>query len=271
MRLSTILASTLAVAVSAAPTFPEFNLKEALNPDDTLSSLSDYFNLLATRVQLAKVQSKPPTCDVTQARMPQAPVPLPAPSEGHKVKHVAVGRGTQNYTCEANNKDAKPEAAGALAYLYDASCIAALYPDLLERIPAMALRFNLSDATQLGASPLSPTGIHYFSGPKTAYFKLADGKGHDKGEAYCAKESASDAPLTAAVGQKDEKAVPWLMLKTHEPTTGKIQEVYRVDTAGGSPPATCEGMSETFEVEYASVYWFWEGDVETAKKDGADK
>lgn len=71
MRFSTILASTLAVAVSAAPTFPQLNLKEVLNPDDTLSSLSEYFNLLATRVQLAKVQSKPPTCDVTQARMPQ--------------------------------------------------------------------------------------------------------------------------------------------------------------------------------------------------------
>lgn len=71
MRLSTILASTLAVVASAAPTFPDFNIKDVVNPDDTLDSLSEYFNLLATRVQLAKVQSETPTCDVSQAQMPQ--------------------------------------------------------------------------------------------------------------------------------------------------------------------------------------------------------
>lgn len=70
MRWSTVLASTLAVA-SAAPAFPDINLKDVVNPDDTLESLSDYFNTLATSVQLAKVLSEPPTCDVAKARMPE--------------------------------------------------------------------------------------------------------------------------------------------------------------------------------------------------------
>lgn len=177
-----------------------------------------------------------------------APSGFPSPSEGLKVKHVAIGRGTQNYTCETNNADAEPVAAGALAHLFNASCVAALYPDLLDRIPAMALRFNISDAEQLGASPLKPTGIHYFTESKTPYFNIGDGQG----EAWCAKDSESAAPSTAAVGQKDEKAVAWLKLDANKNSTGSIKEVYRVTTAGGSPPATCEGMPEKFEVEYAS-------------------
>lgn len=64
------MTSTLAVA-SAAPTFPDINIKDVVNPDDTLESLSDYFNTLATRVQLAKVLSEPPTCDVSKAQMPE--------------------------------------------------------------------------------------------------------------------------------------------------------------------------------------------------------
>lgn len=71
MRLSTILASTLAVFASAAPTFPDLNIKEVVNADDTLDSLSEYFNLLATRVQLAKVLTEAPICDVSKAQMPQ--------------------------------------------------------------------------------------------------------------------------------------------------------------------------------------------------------
>jgi len=70
MRWSNIIISTLAVA-SAAPTFPDINLKDVVNPDDTLESLSDYFNTLATRVQLAKVLSEPPICDVSAAKMPE--------------------------------------------------------------------------------------------------------------------------------------------------------------------------------------------------------
>ena len=69
MKAFTVLASLVTVA-SAAPTFPKLNLKEAISPDATLESLSDYFNTLATRVQLAKVMSSPPTCDLTKAKMP---------------------------------------------------------------------------------------------------------------------------------------------------------------------------------------------------------
>jgi len=249
MRFSVLVCSLVGVA-SAAPTFPDFNLKSILNPDNTLEALSDYFNTLATRVQLAKVLAEPPTCDVSKANIPTAPEPLPSPSEGLTVSHVVVGRGTQNYTCGEDPSEA-PKAAGALAQLFDVGCIAALYPDLLERLPSMAVQFN---STELGASDLTATGIHYFTDATTPYFDLGGE------EVHCKKTDDTAAPSTAAVGQKGEKAVAWLKLDAVPDGSSRIREVYRVDTAGGSPPATCEGMGETFEVQYATTYWFFDGD-----------
>ncbi|KAI9902886.1 hypothetical protein N3K66_002238 [Trichothecium roseum] len=261
MRAYTVIAS-LAAVVSAAPVFPELNLKEAISPDATLESLSDYFNTLATRVQLAKVMSSAPECDLSKAKMPSEADTLPAPGEGLVPKHIAVGRGTQNYTCSSSDANTEPEAAGALATLFDASCVAALYPDLLDRIPGMALAFNISDAEQLGASPLPVSGHHYFTDPKTPYFTLNTDEAK-LGETWLAKNSSSDAPTRAAVGQDGEGAVAWLKLDSKAPTTGGIKAVYRVTTAGGSPPKNCEGMAETFEVQYSSVYWFWADPSET--------
>jgi hypothetical protein len=256
MRLSTILVSAYAVTVSAAPAFPDFRIKDVTNPEDTLSALSDYFNVLATKVQLAKYLSQPPTCDVATAKMPTAPEALAPPSNGLQVSSVVIGRGTQNYTCDAGNVDAAPAAAGAVATLFDASCVAALYPDLLERIPGMALRFNLSDPEQLGASPLQPVGVHYFSAKTTPFFDIGQGV-----HVYSKKAADTPAPANAAKGQKGESAVAWLKLDAVEGTTGNVKEVYRVTTAGGAPPKTCENMPETFEVEYATAYWFWSGDI----------
>lgn len=167
---------------------------------------------------------------------------------------VVVGRGTQNYTCNAGDASSAPAAAGAWAHLYDASCVAALWPDLLEHIPAMSLRFNISDDPsnqQLGPSPLAATGLHYFKDSKTPYFDLGDGE--RGGEAYCGLNSSTPAPTTAATGQRGESAVAWLKLDTKEGTSEGVRAVYRVTTAGGSPPPTCEGMDSTFEVEYATV------------------
>lgn len=181
-----------------------------------------------------------------------APEGLPAPNAGLKVHAVAVGRGTQNYTCKAGDSSVAPEAAGALAHLYDASCVATLWPDLLDRIPAMALRFNVSDSdTQLGASTLPATGLHYFKDSKTPYFSL--GNGPHGGEVYSGLNTSTPAPSTAAKGQLGEGAVAWLKLDTKDGTTRNVKSVYRVNTAGGTPPATCEGMDSTFEVQYATV------------------
>lgn len=116
----------------------------------------------------------------------------------------------------------------------------------------MAVHFKLSDAEKLGPTAMAKSGVHYFSDGSTPFFNL-DTPTMAIGQVPCAKNSSSNAPSTAAVGQKGEKAVTWLRLTAKDGTTGGIRDIYRVDTAGGSPPATCKDMPATFEVQYSAM------------------
>jgi len=70
-----------------------------------------------------------------------------------------------------------------------------------------------------------------------------------------AKNASAPAPADAAKGLGGEPAVPWLKLLAREGATGGLSEVYRINTAGGSAPATCAGREGTnFEVQYAAEY-----------------
>jgi hypothetical protein len=257
MLFSTYLMSALAVVASAAPMDPKINLAETVDPSDAVNQVSNYFNLLASKVQASRASGFSPVCDLSRAKMPVAPQALPAVSEGLKLHHVAVGRGTQNYTCDTSNPSSAPAPNGAWAHLFNASCVAALYPDLLESIPGMAIHFDVSETQPLGPSGLTPSGLHYFSNKTTPVFDLGD-----YGIFHGAKLNGTDAPTAAAVGLAGERAVPWLKLATIEGSTANMKEVYRVDTAGGSAPATCQGLPATFEIQYATVYWFFAGDLE---------
>jgi Protein of unknown function (DUF3455) len=68
------------------------------------------------------------------------------------------------------------------------------------------------------------------------------------------------APKGAAAGANGEAAVDWLALSDDgKGTSVGLGEVYRVETAGGDPPETCEGIkSDTvFSVQYSAEYWFY--------------
>jgi hypothetical protein len=52
-------------------------------------------------------------------------------------------------------------------------------------------------------------------------------------------------------------AVPWLYVSATNATQGNVKAVYRINTAGGSPPQTCENSSAEFSVQYAAEYWFY--------------
>ncbi|KAK2602601.1 hypothetical protein N8I77_009119 [Diaporthe amygdali] len=270
MRTSSILLPALCASVFAAPVYPDLNINAAL-PGDAIKDISQYFNMLAQKTQEGRQMAQAPACDVTAAVMPVAsPSPLPAVSAGLVLKHVAIGRGTQNYTCDTTNATAAPTATGAVATLFNASCIASTYPDLLNMLPRVSLAFNL---TASGAYPknlvpastnarLAPgnyviSGHHFFTNTTTPFFNL-DTDTLKLGEIPCSKNAAVNAPADAATGQQGEKAVPWLKLSAREGATGRLQEVYRLETAGGSAPSTCAGMPASFEVEYSAQYWFYE-------------
>ncbi|KAI1853545.1 hypothetical protein JX266_001529 [Neoarthrinium moseri] len=258
MRSSILLASALgALTTIAAPTWPALNMNAAM--PGSLDTVSAYFNMLARKVQESRQMTVAPVCDLSKAQLPEAPVPLPPVSAGLTLKHVAVGRGTQNYTCDTTNATAAPVQVGAVATLFNASCVVSSYPDLANMITKMALRFSLTDEeARLGPSNLAISGMHYFTNTTTPFFNL-DRPNLQLGEAPSAKLNGTSAPADAAKGPNGEAAVPWLKLKTRDGATGDLQEIYRVETAGGSAPATCAGMPATFEVQYSAQYFFYSG------------
>lgn len=193
-----------------------------------------------------------------------APTALPAVTAGLVLKHVAIGRGTQNYTCDLSNTTAPPVAVGAVATLFNATCVAATYPDILNTLPRVAMSFNLSATAsaanlvpastgdRLAPGDYTISGHHFFLDSTTPFFTL-DTQNGQFGQAAFAKNASSPAPAGAATGQRGEAAVPWLKLMVRSGTSsGGLQETYRVETAGGSAPATCEGQSASFEVQYSA-------------------
>ena len=182
-----------------------------------------------------------------------ATTPLPPPSKGLSLTAVLVGRGTQNYTCTSSNSSAAPVAEGALASLFNASCIAAMYPNLLSIIPDLALLYTTPPpSSQLQPPGLDYYGEHYFRNATTPAFNLDTPKSQN-GLTFAAKNASSPAPADAPKGPGGvgDGAVPWLRLTSISGSTGP-REIYRLNTAGGNPPATCQGMDSTFVVQYSA-------------------
>lgn len=218
-------------------------------------------------------------CDLSQAVQPVAPSPLPTPSL--TLTHVAIGRGTQvsngpnrqaadacsatltdthqNYTCQGKAPTDAPVALGAVASLYNASCFAATYPDLLALGPGAALQFPYptENKASLPPSNLELSGHHYFTDATTPAFDL-DTKADRLGYVLTKKLTSTPAPPLAdgqsPVGYGN---VAWLLLEAKAGSHGTIQQVYRLNTAGGNPPKTCNDQPEFFEEQYAAEYWFY--------------
>ncbi|MGS4768195.1 DUF3455 domain-containing protein, partial [Acinetobacter baumannii] len=80
--------------------------------------------------------------------------------------------GTQNYTCDVSKPSELPVQTGALATLFNASCIAAAYPEVLALIPKVSMSFNLDKipSRYLAPTQMAISGHHFFPDPKTPYF-----------------------------------------------------------------------------------------------------
>ena len=152
-------------------------------------------------------------------------VKLPSPSPNLNLKYVAIGRGTQNYSCPSSGassksrRDTTPEATGAVATLFDASCLASTSTNLLHEIPAVVGKAPLGPLAFLAEILSSSTntsdliiGEHYFNSAGEPVFDL----GLSEGDSWMvAKKNASvDAPKRELNASKDDavKDVPWLKL-----------------------------------------------------------
>jgi hypothetical protein len=183
---------------------------------------------------------------------PTAPTPLPAVSAGLTLRHIAIGRGTQNYTCASSTADSAPVANGAVATLFNATCD---YARLNDGVMADVTTLSLNYAVPTGPEATHRlSGHHEFTEKKIPLFDLRTANAQYGWVQAKPDDIKSAAPATASKGKNDLGSVQWLKLNA---VAGDYKEVYRVHTAGGVAPKTCEGQKAAFEVEYSAQYWFY--------------
>ncbi|KAJ5595231.1 uncharacterized protein N7459_001439 [Penicillium hispanicum] len=204
-------------------------------------------------------------CSLVNATLPlnDTRVKLPSPSSHLSLKYVALGRGTQNYSCPSSSVDTRnsiaPVATGAAATLFDASCLAASSLTLLHEMPAVvgnaplgSLAFMAELLSQVTNTSDIILGEHYFDAKGNPSFDLRLSNSDDW---MISKKTASVvAPKRVSTPERSQD-VPWLKLDRKE--GNGIKEVYRVMTFEGGPPSTCAGLNGTVLVQYAAEYWFY--------------
>jgi hypothetical protein len=78
----------------------------------------------------------------------------------------------QNYICPVASNYSVPVAVGAVAFLYNVSCIAANCQDILSTLLSKALQFPLPLGASDGLAPFDLSGHHYFATNTTPVFNL---------------------------------------------------------------------------------------------------
>ena len=180
---------------------------------------------------------------------------LPSPASTLALKYVALGRGTQNYSCTAPS--AVPTAVGAAAVLFDITDLARANSSVMKNLTteAVYIPFDPLTSTEFsipGIYWLGYLGHHFFNAASVPTFDLSA-----VGDILYGNKTASvAAPSDASEGPDDTGAIPWLQLQDKAGSVG-LKEVYRVETAGGNAYATCAAAGIQ-TVDYAAQYWFYD-------------
>ena len=178
---------------------------------------------------------------------------LPAPTAA--IKYITIGRGTQNYTCSAPG--ALPTSIGANATLWDISRLLDLPQpynlQVINNSPRLAI--NIQPSQLPAVITAEAIGHHYFNGGGQPTFDLG---AHGL---FVGKKVANiPAPPNSSTGPafnppQDTGAVDWLQLIDAGGSVG-LSQLYRVECAGGKPPATCNTAGPLFQ-QYSCLYWFY--------------
>ncbi|KAF2665350.1 hypothetical protein BT63DRAFT_482301 [Microthyrium microscopicum] len=189
------------------------------------------------------------------------------------LRYVTLGIGHQNYTCNGTSLIS----TGATAALFDITDVVTAQPELIQFIPAVDLAWSglatdnmannkdkTCDTQDFSRSvPLARLtddnriGFHFFAADKSPVFNL--NLASPPAVLTSAKLGDVPAPLGATAGPGGAKAVDWLQLGDNGQgrSSGGVTYVYRVETAGGSPPATCSQQGSVVRQPYAAEYWFY--------------
>jgi len=166
-------------------------------------------------------------CSLANASLPlnDTKSVLPDPSSPLTLKYIALGRGTQNYSCPSTNASSRntttPKATGAAATLFDASCIASASMTLLHELPAVAGRTTLGSLAFMAEILSSTTnssdliiGEHYFNAAGEPFFDLKLSR--DDTWMVATKKTSVSAPARAYTSKTESKDVAWLRLERKE-------------------------------------------------------
>ncbi|CAE6386181.1 unnamed protein product [Rhizoctonia solani] len=183
-------------------------------------------------------------CDVSSAQL-ALPATLSIPS-GSWPEYIALGVGTQNYTCSAAGTYTS---AGAVATLIDLSCLEQSEPETFENIQTYA--YNVIGNWNNVEATLGPyihvLGKHYFVSQSGAIAPKFDFSQTGNGYVISKKIGGASSP-------DGTQNVDWLELQN---TSGSLAKyVYRVNTQGGQPPASCT-LGQSVTVPYTAKYWFF--------------
>lgn len=158
--------------------------------------------------------------------------------------HSTLGIGHQNYTCNGTAFVQTEPGDGAVAFLYDTTAFLQRRPNavntLAERCNYESCRFPQLLNRLLGE--------HYFTADLIPTFALSE----------------ADPPLILSAAKAGDVPAPdstnidWLLLTANPAAVSEgLSEVYRVDTFGGKPPATCSSVGEMTSIPYTAQYWFY--------------
>jgi len=168
---------------------------------------------------------------------------------------LVLGVGVQNYTCSTAGTYTS---TGAVASLHDLACISHS-PEFND---VQDLAYDLWIASPANrTSPMSSSfmGNHFFitSPSGTGLSPVWDyraGVAKGNSEAFVLAAKVADVPAPTSVQDVD-----WLQLKS---VSGSLAtQVYRTDTRGGSPPASCTPGSAPISLRYVAKYWLYGGNV----------
>ena len=150
---------------------------------------------------------------------------MPEPAEGAKAVRVVLGRGTQNYSCSGASGN-KPVPTGAVATLYDVSCIAGS-SQLLSALPGLIINMDMDliskVAKDIAGTDQIVAGHHYFSNEGFPVFNFSTESGND---VFVGRKLAQIQAPSCAVNGTDNQAfgaVDWLQLDTRNKSVGSIK------------------------------------------------
>ncbi|KAH7870889.1 uncharacterized protein C8R40DRAFT_613845 [Lentinula edodes] len=205
-------------------------------------------------------------CAVSTATIDTSGTTLPAPS--FAPSFIGLGVGTQNYTCGSAGTYTS---TGALAELFDVSCLVGQSSFTSLQSTAFAA-WNSSTSTAVSSTSGVLSSANVISSPITLgqhYFitNPVTGSGLSPKWDFTSNALAGNADAFVVAAKIDDVAAPtgsadvdWLYLTNLTGTTGTLaNEIYRIDTQGGQPPASCTSGTADITVKYTAMYWLTGG------------